>query len=172
MPKHLARTDPPEAAQPPTAPGVWQVAARDPGRTALIVPGSDPVTFGALAAAANRLSNVLRGLGIDTGDAVASLQHNSPEHYEVNLAAMQIGGSFVPVNVRLTAAEIGYIVRDSGAKALIASSDLARSLDSVADRLPQRRYAVGDPVPGWESYASLKAAAPDTPPRAGGSAAG
>jgi long-chain acyl-CoA synthetase len=155
---------PPEAAQPSTAPGVWQVAARDPGRTALIVPGSAPVTFGALAGAANRLSNALRGLGVGTGDAVASLQHNGPEHYEVNLAAVQIGGYFVPVNVHLTAAEIGYIVRDSGAKALIASSDLARSLDSVADRLPQRRYAVGDPVPGWESYASLKAAAPDTPP--------
>lgn len=61
---------PPEAAQSSTAPGVWQVAARDPGRTALIVPGSDPVTFGALAAAANRLSNALRGLGVDAGDAV------------------------------------------------------------------------------------------------------
>src|SRR6266700_54906 len=154
----------PAPAQPATAPGVWALAARDPERVALIAAGRDPITFGELAAAANRLSSALRGLGVGKGDAVASLQHNGPEHFEVNLAVAQVGGYFVPVNAHLTPAEVACIVGDSGAKALIASHDLARSLESVTGSLPERRYAVGDPVPGWEPYESLKAAAADTPP--------
>jgi long-chain acyl-CoA synthetase len=128
------------------------------------VPGHDPITFGELAAATNRLSNALRELGVGVGDAVASLQLNGPGHFEVYLAVLQIGGYFVPVNTHLTAAEVSYIVRDCGAKTLIASSELAATLDSVVGSLPERRYATGDPVPGWESYGALKATAPDTPP--------
>jgi long-chain acyl-CoA synthetase len=153
-----------DPAQPATAPGVWSLAAREPERPALIVPGQEPVTFRELAAATNRLSNALRGIGIGNGDAVASLQYNGPEHFEVYLAALQIGTHFVPVNTHLAAAEVAYIVGDSGARVLIASSGLAQSLESVADSLPEQRYVVGDPVLGWKSYESLKAAAADSPP--------
>jgi long-chain acyl-CoA synthetase len=153
-----------DTAQPAASPGVWVQATRTPDRPALIVPGEEPVTFAELATAANRVSNALRALGVGTGDAVASLQHNSPEHFEVYLAVMQIGAHFVPVNTHLTAAEVAYIVTDSGAKALIAASDLARSLEPVADQLPAARYAAGDPVPGWDSYADFKSAAPGTAP--------
>jgi len=148
------------------APGVWDTGTREPGRPALIVPGRTPVTFGELAAATNRLSNALHGLGIGAGDAVASLQLNAPEHFEAYLAALQIGVHFVPVNTHLTPAEVAYILGDSGARAMIASSDLARSLEGVTGSLPEHRYVTGDPVPGWGSYEELKAGAAGTPPPA------
>jgi long-chain acyl-CoA synthetase len=110
------------------------------------------------------VSNALRGLGLAVAGTVASLQHNGPAHFEVNLGVTQIGGYFVPVNTHLTAAEVAYIVTDSGAKALFASSDLARSLAPVADQLPAARYVTGDAVPGWQGYADFKSAAAGTPP--------
>jgi long-chain acyl-CoA synthetase len=153
-------------AQPAFAPGAWVLAGSEPERTALIVPGEAPVSYGSLVAAANRVSNALAGLGVAVGDVVASLQHNGPRHFEVLLATSQIGVYFVPVNVHLAAAEIAYIVADSQAKVLIASSDLARSLADVADSLPDRRYVTGEPVPGWAPLAALTAGAADTLPPA------
>ena len=155
-----------DQAQPAVAPGAWTLASSEPDRPALIVPGEDPVSYGSLAAAANRISNALRGMGIGSGDVVASLQHNGPQHFEVLLGTGQIGVYFVPVNVHLTPAEIAYIVADSGAKVLVASSDLARSLEDVAGRLPERRYVTGEPVPGWAPYAALTAGVADTLPAA------
>jgi long-chain acyl-CoA synthetase len=149
----------PDAAQPAIVPGLWVVAGEDPDRRALIVPGAEPVTFAELAAATHRVSNGLRAQGVGDGDVVASLQHNSVEHFEVSLATSQIGVYFVPVNVHLTPPEVAYIASDSGAKVLVASSDLAASLAGVLDSLPGRRYAVGEPVEGWEPYEALASAA-------------
>jgi long-chain acyl-CoA synthetase len=156
----------PDPDQPAVAPGAWVLAASEPERPALIVPGADPVSYGSLAAAANRVSNALRDLGAGPGDVVASLQHNGPRHFEVLLATSQLGVYFVPVNVHLAPAEIAYIVADSGAKMLIASSDLARSLAEVPGSLPERRYVTGEPVPGWAAYEDLTAGASDALPPA------
>jgi long-chain acyl-CoA synthetase len=154
-------TDP---ARPATVPGLWAVAAQDPDRPALIVPDGEPVTFGELATATHRVSNGLRARGVGEGDVIASLQHNSVRHFEVVLAASQVGVYCVPVNVHLAPPEIAYIARDSGAKVLVASSDLAASLAGVLEDLPAHRFAVGGPVDGWEPYEALTSGAADTPP--------
>jgi long-chain acyl-CoA synthetase len=154
----------PDPAQPAIVPGLWGIAGQEPDRRALIVPGGETVTFGGLAAATHRLANTLRALGVGAGDVVASLQHNSVQHFEVSLATSRIGVYFVPVNVHLTPPEATYIARDSGAKVLVASGDLAQSLAGELDDLPERRFAVGDPVSGWESYDALTSSAADTSP--------
>ena len=154
----------PDPAQPAIVPGLWGIAGQEPGRPALIVPGGETVTFGGLAAATHRLANALRALGVGAGDVVASLQHNSVQHFEVSLATSQIGVYFVPVDVHLTPPEAAYIARDSGAKVLVVSSDLAQSLAGVLDDLPKRRFAVGHPVSGWESYDALTSSAAGTSP--------
>ena len=157
-------TPDPDPSEPSAASGLWVIAGQEPERLAIIVPDGETVTYAGLAAATHRLANALRALGVGDGDVVASLQHNSVQHFEVSLATSQIGVYFVPVNVHLTPPEIAYITRDSGAKVLVASSDLAEALTGVLDDLPERRYAVGHPVPGWDSYAALVSGAADTPP--------
>ena len=143
-------------------PGAYAVAAADSARIAIISPAGRRVTFGDLVTAADQVANGLRALGLRRGDVVASLQHNSAEHFEVVLAACQIGLYVVPVNTHLTPGEIGHIVRDSGARAVVATDVLARGLEST--EVPDARYAVGAPVPGWRPYAALRDDQPAHPP--------
>jgi long-chain acyl-CoA synthetase len=154
----------PDPAQPAAVPGLWVIAGQDPDRRAVVIPGGRSVTFGGLATTTHRVANALRELGVGPGDVVASLLHNGIEHFEVSLAAGESGVYFVPVNIHLTAPEVAYIVRDSGAKVLIASPDLAEGLAGVLAELPARRFVAGHPVPGWEAYDDLVSGASDTPP--------
>ena len=157
---------PPSSPQgPPTAmPGAYAIAAQQPAKCAIIGPHGDRVTFGELGQTVNRLANALVSLGLKPGDTVASLQHNGISHFEVILAATQVGLFVVPVNTHLTPAEASYIISDSAARAVIASHDLAAALDPVRDSLPEHRFAVGEGVPGWDDYAVLCASGAPQPP--------
>jgi long-chain acyl-CoA synthetase len=145
-------------------PGAYAVAASQPGKCAIIGPGGERVTFGELGQAVNQLANALVGLGLRAGDTVASAQHNGISHFEVILAGTQVGLVVVPVNTHLTPAEANYVMSDCGAKAVIASHDLAALLAPVRDNLPEQRFAVGGQVPGWGDYAALRQKGAPEPP--------
>ena len=80
------------------------------------------------------------------------------------LAGTQAGLVVVPVNTHLTPAEAGYILSDCGAKAVIATHDLAALLAPVLDTLPEHRFATGVAVPGWADYAALRESGAPAPP--------
>ncbi len=80
-------------------------------------------TFAQLNARANRVANGLLAKNIRPGDRVATLLKNGIEFVETYFAVAKIGAVMVPVNWRLVAGEIAYILQDSGAKALVYDSD-------------------------------------------------
>ena len=87
------------------------------------------------------------------GDRVALLLHNGLEFVESLLACHLLGAVAVPVNFRLAPDEIAYILRDSGAVALIAdagSPSLGRRPGSCSrrDRAPTRTRRGGRRPPG------------------------
>ena len=146
------------------ATGFYAFAAAHPDRTALISPEGSQTSFGELLERVNALSHALLGYGLQPGEAIAVVLHNGTEYFETLLAAGQLGLYFVPVNWRLTAGEIGYILRDSDAKLLIADADQAAGLAEID--LPAHRFSVHGAPPGWEPYEKLGAGAPGTaPPR-------
>lgn len=105
-------------------------AEAEPDRLALIDAHGRELTYGALQEEANRITHGLRGLvGAGTGDTIASVLPNSVELVALYLAAMQAGLYLVTVNYHLTAGEIEYILRDSGACAVVTAD---RSADAVA----------------------------------------
>ena len=59
------------------------------------------------------------------GDVVAVLMKNSTAFLEFVFATSHIGAVFLPINYRLSADEVGYIVGNSGARILIADEELA-----------------------------------------------
>src|SRR5262249_2033858 len=61
---------------------------------------------------------VSRGLGPD--DVVAVLMKNSTAFLELAFATSHIGAVFLPINYRLSADEVSYIVGNSGARLLVA----------------------------------------------------
>ncbi len=58
-------------------------------------------------------------------DVVAVLMKNSAAFLDIAFAASHIGAIFLPINYRLAADEVAYIVENSGARVLIADQELA-----------------------------------------------
>ncbi len=78
------------------------------------------------------LTGVLASLGVDPGDRVAVLATNSHVQLEMHNAVPMRGAVLVPLNTRLSAAEVRYILEHSGASLLVVTeefADLAGELD-------------------------------------------
>jgi acyl-CoA synthetase (AMP-forming)/AMP-acid ligase II len=117
---------------------------------------------------ANRLTNALIGLGLAKGDRVAVLAYNRVEWAEIYVAAAKAGLVVVPINFRLTAAEVAFCVADSGAAALIVQDELRGLVEEARDDLPLRAANVilfgNHPPAGWSGYEDLMDRARDTAP--------
>jgi len=82
-------------------------------------------------------AGVLASFGIAEGDTFALMVRNSPTLIAIMLAARQIGAYFVSLNWHFKADEAGYILRDSGAKALVIHSDLLAQISrGIPDGMP------------------------------------
>ena len=82
------------------------------------------LSYGVLAARVRRLGNVLRAAELDRGDRVAILSPNCHTVLESYFAAAGGDLVLVPLNIRLTARELAFMLDDSGARMLIAHPDL------------------------------------------------
>ncbi|MBV6754892.1 long-chain-fatty-acid--CoA ligase [Rhodococcus opacus] len=83
------------------------------------------LSFRELDARVTKLAVALFELGVRKGDRVAVLAANRPETVEVWFAAQRLGAIAVPLNTRLVAAEVAYILADSGAKILVVDEVFA-----------------------------------------------
>lgn len=73
----------------------------------------------------NALADALRSKGVRRGDRVAFVLLNSPHMLEVVFAVAKLGAIAVPINFRLSAPEIHYILTDSAACIVFASEQVA-----------------------------------------------
>jgi fatty-acyl-CoA synthase len=92
-----------------------------PDRHAVVF-GDEVRTHAELHDRAARLASALKAEGVRGGDRVALLLHNRIEFVESLLACHRLAAVAVPINFRLAPDEIGYILADSGAAALICDS--------------------------------------------------
>jgi fatty-acyl-CoA synthase len=97
-------------------------AVSDFGGSTAIVDRDRRFTYTELAARAGSLAAALSRLGIGRGDRIAVVAQNSHEFVEAYFAAAAAAAILVPINTRLTAREVGQILKDSGARAIISSS--------------------------------------------------
>ena len=75
-------------------------------------------------------SKGLRALGVQKDDRVAILSENCPEWAITDFGTLKTGAVTVPMFSTLTAAQVGYILRDSGAKIICVSTE--KQLEKVA----------------------------------------
>lgn len=137
--------------------GVWNIAAQEPERVALVDPDGRSIGYGELAAKANAYARGLQALGLEAGDVVVVLQPNGDELVAAYFAAIQSGLYIVVVNWHLVGPEVAYILADSGAKAFLAHERFADVAIAAADEagIPERgRFAVGD-VEGFRRIEEL-----------------
>ncbi len=99
-----------------------------------VIDGARQWTYREFARRCDGLRHGLAGLGITGGDRVAALCANSHVLLELHHAVPAHGAVLVPINTRLAADEMCYIVEHSGAAVLIATAEFAATAQSVADR--------------------------------------
>ena len=90
------------------------------------------VTWAQTDARISRLAAALRAAGVDAGDRVAVMGLNSVPHVEAMVAILRLGAICVPVNFRMVADEVRYVLTDSGASA-VATTGANMSSTTTAD---------------------------------------
>lgn len=88
-----------------------------------LVDGARSMSFGELRRAGLTVRARLLAAGVRDGDTIAIQLRNSEQHVVALLGSIYAGTTIVPISDRLTEAEIGYILSDSGAVALLHDSD-------------------------------------------------
>jgi long-chain acyl-CoA synthetase len=101
-----------------------------------------PISSAELYGRVRALADALRGWGVAKGDRVVILSENRWEWAVTDFATLAIGGVDVPLYPTLTAEQIGYMLRDSGAKVAVVSSKEQYEKLAAAGDLPELEHVV------------------------------
>src|SRR6476469_7278416 len=137
--------------------GVLEHHARRAPDHVLAIHGDEAVTYGEMAARAAALAAGLHARGVDRGDVVGLLSYNCTEFLETIFAANALGAIAMPINWRLAAPELRYVLDHSGARALVCDGELVALADAALDgsELDLLRVDIGggDAAQGWIALA-------------------
>ncbi|MFJ9151062.1 type I polyketide synthase [Streptomyces sp. NPDC102270] len=139
-------------------------AARFAGKVAFS-DGQRAVTYDQLEERTRRLAGQLSGLGVRRGDRVAICLRNCVSMVESYLAIVRAGGVGVPVNPASTAAELDWLLADSGAAVVV--TDAVHAPEFLHLSAPASGVTVlvtgANPVPeGTRSFDELAVTEPAT----------
>ena len=114
--------------------GLRRSAARNPDRTALIAHGRN-YSWREFQDRVVRLAGALKNIGLGSGDRVAILAHNGAEYFEFSYGVPWAGGVIVPLNNKLSAADLVYILNHSGTGFLLADRDFQPLIEGFFPQL-------------------------------------
>ena len=118
-----------------------------PDRVAIVDEPDQPAapmrtaTYSDLADIVRQMGVAMDEMGIEFGARVAMVSHNSARLLTSFFGVSSNGRIFVPVNYRLSADEVRYIVEHSGAEALLIDPELT---DALADVECERKWILGE----------------------------
>ncbi len=137
-----------------------------PDKPAIVMGGSGfTQTFAELDAAANRLSRLLRAVGVLPGDHVALCMENHDRYFEIVWGCHYAGAVYTACSSRLTSGELSYILNDCAAKVFITSKYKADQAAEIVGDTPgvELRLMLDGTIDGHESYETAVAAQEPTP---------
>jgi acyl-CoA synthetase (AMP-forming)/AMP-acid ligase II len=132
-------------------------AVRSPDRVMTVFEGRE-TTYGEMARRSVGLAAGLRDQGVGRGDVVGLLAYNCPEYLETIFAANFLGAVAMPINWRLAAPEVRYILEHSRARVLVCDEDLVALGNDATEGLvpaPVRTCITGPPPGGWTTFEAL-----------------
>ncbi len=118
----------------------------------------ETITYRELADLVNSTAGMLREMGIEAEDRCVLVLRDSPEFIATFLGAVRIGAVPVPLSTLLQADEMRYQIENCDAAAVVASADLAPTVDAALADGDRRihRVAVGEGASRvWSSFAAL-----------------
>ena len=128
--------------------------ARLYGLNTALVFGDQRVTHAQYAERTARLAAGLAAAGVGQGDRLAILAPNCLEYVDLFGAAAQLGAIVVPINWRLSAEEVAYVIEDVAPRVLIVADEFQALLpqSSLDDKL---RYTLGVAPAPWQPVSAL-----------------
>jgi len=132
------------------------------------VPYRREITWSVFDEKANRVANLLLGLGIQKGQKVAILLMNCLEWLPIYFGILKTGAVAVPLNFRYTADEIEYCVKLADVDVLFFGPEFIGRMESIARPLGKERrlFFVGSNCPSFaEDYFTAAANCPSTAPK-------
>lgn len=143
-----------------------EIAETDPSRIACIKAGTgEKMSYKALDDATNQIAQLFRNRGLGTGDNIVIFCQNDPAYYEIVWGAFRAGLYYTPVSWHSKPEEIEYIIKNSGAKAFIASarfSEVAlRARALCTDDI--LCFSLFDEIKGFKRFETEYSAMPATP---------
>lgn len=143
-------------------------AEHHPERVCLTYRGK-AFTYAEINRRANRLAHALKGLGIEPGTRVATLQYNCNQSFELIVAMWKAGIVMVPLNTRDSAHQNIAIIEDSGASAIVFGNEFADQAREINRRVSQVNFFIHhgkdkQPDDSWLDYEALLKASPEHEP--------
>jgi long-chain acyl-CoA synthetase len=145
---------------------IWaNIVGKFPNKVAVIFEGR-AYTYREIDAIIGAVGQALRGrFGVRQGDRVAIAAPNSLEFYVTYWATVLSGGVIVPVNTRLRAEEMVYVIANADAKALVVHKQTWPAIEpALADRPEQALVTVDFALEGHAHWEALAAGDPAAPP--------
>jgi fatty-acyl-CoA synthase len=105
-----------------------------PDRTAVVC-GGERFTYSQLAERVGRLAGALRTIGVKPGDRVAFLSLNCHRLLEAYFGVLEAGAVLLPLNIRLSADELAYILNNAGATTLFVEQEFSELVESFRPKL-------------------------------------
>jgi fatty-acyl-CoA synthase len=109
-----------------------------PQRRARIAPGDTALvhedtrfTYGEVSERVTRLAQALRGMGVRSRDRIAYLGVNHPAFVETMFACTNLGAIFVPLNTRLAAPELAYMIDDAAVRVLVWATEFEEVVSRI-----------------------------------------
>jgi acyl-CoA synthetase (AMP-forming)/AMP-acid ligase II len=125
-----------------------------PAKTAVVC-GEQRFTYTEFGERVGRLSGALRSAGVKSGDRVAFLSLNCHRLLEAYYGVLEAGAILLPLNIRLAAPELTYILNDSGATVLFLEQEFVGLVNSFRQDLRTVRsfhQLDGTPQAEWLSH--------------------
>lgn len=102
----------------------------------------------------DRLAKGLADLGVKKGQKLALMNASYIENVCLYLAANMVGAIFIPVNVRLVAREVEFIVVNSDTEYLVFGHEHEQLVDQIRGKVAQLKKLIciekeGKSIPGW-----------------------
>ena len=119
-----------------------------------VIDGAKRLTFKELNERADRLANVFLAHGLRKGDRVCLLLKNCGEYFEAIGAGAKTGIVIVPVNFRLVAKELAFVLNDAQCRMLILHPQYIPLVEEMSNQLPllETCLVAGPSTEGTLSY--------------------
>ena len=123
-----------------------------------VIDGERSFTYRAYGERTHRLANALVELGVEPGDRVSLITYNTHHLLEAYYGVLEAGAVLNPINIRLSARDIAYILDHSGARVVFFHRDFTPLVESLVPLLTTRpRFIVLEGETGGVAHEEYEA---------------